>query len=76
MFYKLIVNNVPRLYNISKLSKVEIINNTIYLYYYYPRTLGNGLFFTTILEKEHDKIQFESDEEAKQHFENIEKLLK
>lgn len=41
MFYKIIVNNVPRLYNISKLSKVEIINNTIYLYYYYPRVLGS-----------------------------------
>jgi len=76
MFYKVIVNNIPRVYNISKAKRVELINNSIYLYYNYTSTVGNMFLFFGDLKEDFDTITFKTAEEANYHFESIEKLLK
>lgn len=76
MFYKIVVKNIPKLYNISKATRIELINNTIYLYYNYTSTSGNFIFFSGHLNEEYETIKLNNQEEAKYHFESIEKMLK
>ncbi len=76
MFYKIVLNHVPTLYNISKAKRVELVKNTIYLYYNYTSPSGTALIFWTDLSEDYDSIKCKSEEEAKYHFESIEKMLK
>ena len=76
MFYKMIVNDIPVLYNLSVIKRVVLKKSSLYMYYKYTSICGNSLFFVSSLSEEHTKIDFETEENAKQHFENIEKILK
>ena len=76
MFYKIIVKHIPTLYNLSKVKRIELIQNNIYLYYNYTSTSGNMFLFWGDLKEDYDTINLESNEEAKKHFEAIENLLK
>lgn len=76
MFYKIVVNNIPKLYNISKVNRIELIGKNIDLYYNYTSTLGTFAFFWGDLKEDYHTIKFDNAEQAKYHFENIEKMLK
>jgi hypothetical protein len=76
MFYKIISNNIPKLYNLSKVNRIELINDSIYLYYNYTSTTGNFILFFGDLKEDYERIKLANEEEAKTHFKNIEKLLK
>ena len=76
MFYKIIVNDIPVLYNLSIIKRVALNKNSLYIYYKYTSIGGNSLIFMTSLKEEFNKINFETEESAKEHFENIEKMLK
>jgi hypothetical protein len=76
MFYKIVVNNIPKLFNISKAKRIELVHNKIYLIYKYTDTAGGMLMFWTELKEDFDVIKCSSNEEAQNHFESIEKLLK
>ena len=76
MFYKIIVNDIPVLYNLSIIKRVALNKNSLYMYYKYTSIGGNSLIFMTSLKEEFNKINFETEESAKEHFENIEKMLK
>lgn len=76
MFYKVVSNNIPKLYNISKAKRLELIGKYIYLYYNYTNVGGNIVFFWTDLKEDCDIIEFNSYEDAKVHFEKMEVMLK
>lgn len=76
MFYKVIVNDIPVLYNLSIIKRVALNKNSLYMYYKYTSVGGNSLIFMTSLKEEYTKIDFKTEECAKEEFENIEKLLK
>ena len=76
MFYKIIVNDIPVLYNLSIIKRVALNKNSLYIYYKYTSIGGNSLIFMTSLKEEFNKINFETEESAKEHFDNIEKMLK
>ena len=76
MFYKIVSKHIPSLYNLSKVKRVELLNRTIYLYYNYPRVSGNFLIFFTDLKEDYDLIECEDANEAKNHFDAMEKFLK
>ena len=76
MFYKIVTHHIPKLYNMSKVKRVELVHNTIYLYYNYTNVGGNMFFFWSHLREDCDTIKCNNQEEAKYHFESMEKLLK
>ena len=76
MFYKIIINDIPVLYNLSIIKRVALNKNSLYMYYKYTSIGGNSLIFMTSLKEEFTKIDFETEECAKEQFENIEKFLK
>lgn len=76
MFYKIIVNDIPVLYNLSIIKRVALNKNSLYMYYKYTSIGGNSLIFMSSLKEEFTKIDFETEESAKEQFENIEKFLK
>ena len=76
MFYKIIINDIPVLYNLSIIKRVALNKNSLYLYYKYTSIGGNSLIFMSSLKEEYTKINFQSEKDAKEHFDNIETFLK
>ena len=75
MFYKIIINNTPMLFNLSIVKRITLDKNIIYLYYHYARVNGSTLVFDTIFDEEGSTIKFQDEKTAKATFEDIEKLL-
>lgn len=76
MFYKIVINNIPTLYNMSKVKKVELVNNTINLYYKSSSIIGNILFLQGYTDEICETIKCNNPQDAEHYFDTIEKMLK
>lgn len=76
MFYKIILNDIPVLYNLSIIKRIALNKNSLYIYYNYTSIGGNSFIFMSSLREDYTQIDCKTEEDAKEHFENIEKMLK
>lgn len=76
MFYKLVVNKTPVLYNLAIVKRIKLVKNQLFMYYKYTGVAGNALVFFSNMCEDHTVITFDTEDVAKEHFENIEQLLK
>jgi hypothetical protein len=77
MFYKIGLKNKTVLYNLSRVRRIELFYKSIYLYYPHTNITGNFIYFSNNNdEEERMTINFETQEEAKRVFRDIELVLK